>query len=376
MQLYSKLLIRNYTPIYIPAASFTSNGFYTSANFCREVLKLISSQTIENFSKYNSFKNRVLKHILDTSPDLVLLIDGLDEHEAMKKDINLKHFFNWIRDVKAIPVFSMRKEFWEERYGNITMAVGATRKVQDKIILSEWTNKDITAYIDLYLNHNKKLKKSQINRIKSLSEIVIRDEYKIYYGDIPKRPLFLEMIISDVINDEIKNRNLSELYEIYFKNKIYRDRAGSFDTFSPQRTLPFEMDVYKLCGIIFKILEKCTSKMYIVENQKIILKNEISSSDLDEFMKESNFTDILDILLHSVLVTSKERNNDDLQLRFAHFSFLEFFFAHRISKEVCFEGQKHWLDYYYEESTFKFIEEIISNGGNNYVNDSFIQKKQ
>lgn len=356
-KLYEHLISNSFTPIYLPVSSFSSDGFATSSCFCRDILKVISSSEMNGFTTYNHFQYRVLKNILDNNPRIVLLIDGMDEHKFFKKDINIKTFFNLIREIKAIPIFSLRKEFWEERFGNLSVAIGKARQIQDKLFLTEWDNEAIIDYIDKYLIENKLLKPKEIENLKQLQKIVLVNTYGDYYGDIPKRPLFLEMIIEDVIKNSITRKGLSELYKNYIQKKIIRDRFGSFESTSPDRILPGDWDIYQLTDIIFKIQEYCASKMYSIVNKKIILSNNINSLDIQEVIKKYEFSSILDVLLHSVLVTTEARKGENLQLKFAHFSFLEYFFALHVTN--CIENEPIWFSYIYEESTKNFIIEIL-----------------
>ena len=356
-KLYEKLKENSFTPLYLPVAAFTSEGLSKPLNFCSEILNLINSFKIESWKVYNNFKARVLKNIFDTSPNLILLIDGLDEHKFLRKDINLKALFNWIQDFKAIPIFSLRKEFWDERQGNINMAVGKSRKIQDKIFLSTWEEKDILNYINLYIVKRSLISLTQKAHIENLRAIIAERKYENYYGDIPKRPLFLEMIISDVINENIRNRSLSKLYEQYIIEKIYRDKTGNFTSFIMDRGLSLDVDMYKFKDLIFQILQYCASKMYLLENHNVILVNEILSSEIESFIRENYSMDLLNLLLHSVLVSAEERRGMNIKLKFSHFSFLEFFFAQYVTADCLINGI--WFSYKYDESVFRFIKEIL-----------------
>lgn len=175
------------------------------------------------------------------------------------------------------------------------------------------------------------------------------------------------MIISDVINNKLQSRCISDLYNEFITNKIFHDRKGVFKSFTPIRELPFEVDFYKLKDIIFNILELCASKMYIVDDDKIILVNNIKSNDIEKFIIDFKFNDILDLLLHSVLVPSEERKSANINLKFAHYSFLEYFFARYVVSVVETDGK--WLKLKYETTTLKFIKDILlSNGNKNLFN--------
>jgi hypothetical protein len=356
-KLYESLLENSFTPIYLPVSSFSSDGFASSLNFCRDVLKVIGSSSLEGFKTYNHFKYRVLKNILDNDPRIVLLIDGMDEHKFLKKDVNIKSFFNWIREIKAIPIFSLRKEFWEERFGNLSTAIGKARQIQDKIYLTEWSNVEIVDYIEKFIECNELLDFAEKKNLSDLKSKVLQNTYGNFYGDIPKRPLFLEMIIEDVIKNSVKSRRLTDLYKLYIQKKIIRDRYGSFQSFYPDRTLPSDWDINQLIDIIFKIQEFCASKMFSVFDNKVILSNSIQSPEIDNFIRGYGFTSVSDVLLHSVLVTLEERKVADIKLKFAHFSFLEYFFALHVKKSI--EKDDSWFSYIYDTSTMSFIVDLL-----------------
>lgn len=325
--------------LYIPVALFSRDDFLYTTKFASRLLKIIEGRDIDLSLTYNKVRSRLLHYQLQHENDqIILMIDGLDEQEELFKQDILKIFFKHISVFKCPIIFTIRKEMWDERYGNFSAALGkGNKKNKVKLMLDEWDDNDILSYLDIH-SHSVR---SGIRAKKNIAEfrrLVEKGSYEKYYGDIPRRPLFLEMLISDIGINRIQHRNISEIYSIYLKNKFLIDRQGAFSGHAAKRPLSVSEDINKTFGIIFAILSKVAAKMVIGidKSNSMILSSYIEEKTVEKILAESGIPKTVELMLHSVLVPFGVRTNDNISLKFAHKSFQEFFLARSIYQHILF----------------------------------------
>jgi hypothetical protein len=286
----------------------------------------------------------------------VLLLDGLDENENLYKLDVLKDMMGHLNLLKARVICGVRKEMWDERNGNFSIVLG-TQPKHKEIILTEWSNTEIMGYLQGYT--------ALVGKVPEyLSEfigLVKTDQYEAFYGDIPKRPLFLEMILADISVHGIRNRNISELYYDFFEKKFTIDRLGSFRQFSANRPASVSEDAFELLGLYFTVLARIAVRMAVGVNEQknMIVSNYIEEKHLKEVMNDLGLASTKEIVLNSVLVPSGVRTGQGLTLKFAHRSFQEFFFARGINNHLL-----HQLD---NRASLGDLDVIHSDGVNKFL---------
>ena len=330
LELFRKYKSQNQIPLYLPMPAFDDADLSSAGNICKKVMILISEHhdlDYKQFTEYFQLARRILQKILCNNPNIVIMFDGLDEHRYLNKFIGTKHFFHSLTDFKAIFLFGVRKSFWDDKKGNFLSAIGKQRTIQDKIQLTDWSNKDITKYIDLLLSTGSFTEEDTVFKFQDL---VKKNNYDKFFGDIPKRPLFLNMIIRKLNNkEEIKESNIHELYESFFIDKFIRDKEGSLKELISKRELSLEGDLLKQCYDIIEATEKIAEKSIHRPNEGNILelKEVLTEKEISQVLNDFGFKEVLEILLHSVLVSTSGRINNNLKLRFAHKSYQEYFVA-------------------------------------------------
>ena len=189
--------------------------------------------------------------------------------------------------------------------------------------------------------------------------MVAEGKYSEIYGDIPKRPLFLQMIISDLLTDPHSESKISiaSLYRKYLIQKVQRDLTGSFKDVILDRGLNNEEGLLSFNLKVFNALEDIASKMIIKENNTFFLQNIINNETVEKIIINYGFNSIIDFSLHSVLVPAEERRNFVFNLKFAHFSFLEYFIARYLLNEIIVNQE--WLNYKYEPSLLNFLTGLL-----------------
>lgn len=368
LELYHRCINDKLIPIYIPATILSNNAFSGTSSITREIFKILFDDIdSEESDKIVRFSSESMTSLLQNESSIILMFDGLDEHLQFYKIEGLRTLFNSTSEFKAPCIFSFRKSYWEERFEDFKLALAKSRIEKDYIFLVEWGEKEISDYIELFIEKNsERLKSNEIERLNHLKEIVNNNLYEQYYGDIPKRPLFLEMILRDIISGDIQKRNISELYLNYFLEKFDRDILGQFDKFAPQREM-LGFSVASLKAILIEIHECAARSCLKNENfdygQEAIIENMIHEKDIKQRMIHFGLSnDIAVFISISVLTPVSKRGNMNMKLKFVHKSFMEFFIARIICKELLVMDTNSILgdiEYYgrynYSDSILNFL---------------------
>lgn len=334
LNLYNKLNRNNILSVFLPLSFFRERSLYSTNDICRIVLEILfDDRKFDYHRNFDRLMAGVLKSMLGKRNDLILLFDGLDEHHAAYTPKGLQNIFLGTAKLSAECFFTMRKEFWDDKQENFSSALGPIKKKHQFYSLSEWSNTEILKFIDEYFAKGG-IEKAETERINEFRELVKHNNYDQFYGDIPRRPLFLKMLIVDIKNNRIKKRSLAEIYEQYLVEKFRIDRKSQF---SNKIRTPLKLekteDRYKVLGKIFQVLEKAAALTYYITTEKeCLLKPYITENQIEEeiqILKEKEFG-VTEILMNSILVPSGKRNNNEFCLKFAHKSFQEYFFARSI----------------------------------------------
>lgn len=349
LELYHRCINDKLIPIYIPATILGNNAFSGTSSITREIFKILFDDIdSEESDKIVRFSSESMTPLLQNENSIVLMFDGLDEHLQFYKLEGLRTLFNSTSEFKATCIFSFRKSYWEERFEDFKIALAKNKMNTDYIFLVEWGDKEISDYIELFIGKNmERLNQNELSRLRHLKQLINDNLYGQFYGDIPKRPLFLEMILRDVISGDIQQRNIGELYLNYFLEKFDRDILGQFDNFTPQREMPdFSIDLLKtvLLEIHESAARSCIKNEGINYGEEAVIENLIHEKEIRLRMTHGGFSnDIGKFILVSVLTPVSRRGNMNMKLKFAHKSFMEFFIAREICKELLFNDTNSLL---------------------------------
>jgi hypothetical protein len=214
---------------------------------------------------------------------------------------------------------------------NFTAAMRLAKSFQRSrvIHLDEWTKKQIKEFSNLA--------KPQIvgdrTQFALFQSAVLADDWKGRFGDIPKRPLFLKLIMDDYLCGIAEIKSVSSLYEAYFRRKIENDlfRLGSqLDTGRPLSRA--EMDLNVVVSALLDVLTAVAGSMAsgidedegVCELEPIIDEPTLRSIAEKHLIRIGGITEVI---THSVVVPIGPRQMRNMEFRFAHASFQEWFTA-------------------------------------------------
>lgn len=314
--------------LYLPAARFPDKALDRERDFMWTVLELLQDD-IDRNSELDEMRQATLKEIFKRDKSVVLIFDGIDEHPACWREGGLANVLGIFKTFNATCVFTVREEFLSERSGHFATAM-RNAPSRFTLQLTEWDESLILQYTRQW--REVAFLKSSEAYLDDFEQTVRNGRYVELYGDIPKRPLFLNMLLTDVAAGDLRNRNLADLYLSYFKNKFLADRATSVNQPTVRRPLGIHEDSEFACALLLEIMTLAAGRMYKNEVGLISLEPRLLESQLRECAELAGGSlDIASIAINSVLlpVGRRDANKDkgNINFTFAHKSFQEFFLA-------------------------------------------------
>ncbi|HHH54050.1 MAG TPA: toll/interleukin-1 receptor domain-containing protein, partial [Bacteroidetes bacterium] len=331
------------------------------------------------FGKKLDTKNIIIDAILVTEfrqllrfqKDIILLYDGLDEYRLSYSEQGLKQIFSCTTSFVCNSIFTLRKEFYDERNTTFNIALEVNqRPTYSYIELREWNDKEILEYIS-ELKSKVKNEKNSYGYLVDFEKLIKQKKYNDVYGDIPKRPLFLKMLCDDIMSGETKIKNISQLYESYLTKKFILDREGSSlpkkinypSSKKLNRPLSKEGDICSITDYIFELLAKISWEMITIDGIHVLYNESVDEKIVTKLMKleYDELNSIIELLLNSVLIPFDKRKRREFKAKFAHKSFQEYFLAYYLIF-VLFEEEEiniTALMLKYSQGTTKFCRYMV-----------------
>jgi len=197
--------------------------------------------------------------------------------------------------------------------------------------LLPWDAEQILALVEAFAQslHNK----NQQSHVHELAVLLRTKEFDQYYGDIPKRPLFLRFIMDCVATMGIHAVGRAQLMEEWIMMKITRDLTSPTLVGGTGR-LPIlgdEEGLTATLGLAYKAMEAASLAMTTVDEGKLELTPSCTLSDVQTVASNRRLDAIIDptgLVLNSLLIpVSNWHHTAELKLQFAHRAFQEYFLA-------------------------------------------------
>jgi hypothetical protein len=239
----------------------TTAALRATRSMARQVFVLKASGLVEKHSKHSLVNNftfvdeflaelpeedlPLITPLARTAMDIVfstvgtpavLVIDGLDESIALTHRGGLQWLFNSIAYFQIPVVLIARTEFWHSRTTDFATSFGMVAQVKGSaqrdlpvktVELLPWTTKEILAITKRMVS--RAANPTAQNHLKAFAELISTHGYDGLYGDIPKRPLFLRMILETAAQVGIHAMNRVQLVDEWMRTKIIRDYIGPLE---------------------------------------------------------------------------------------------------------------------------------------------------
>jgi hypothetical protein len=361
LTLFSKLRSEIAYPIFVPTTQLSRDAFANEKMFVANILDSLLQNDTDQVNEYTKgILREGLVGILRGTETSVLLLDGLDEHPICYRIDGISTLLQCMTHFNSYVVLTVRKEFWDERHGNFSAAMRMAKSFQRSLvlILGEWTRKQIEAYVTLA---DRDISPQESDRFGAFRSDVLSENWEGRFGDIPKRPLFLKLIMDDYRSGAAEIKTVSSLYEAYFRRKIENDlfKLGSqMDTGRPLSRA--ELDLNTVVDALLDLLTAVAGSMSSGINEDegwCQLEPTIDEKSLLSIIesRDVRIGGIPEVITHSLIVPVGPRQTRNMTFRFAHASFQEWFTArHYLSDEYVRENltQPH--------AVRRFIDELVT----------------
>jgi hypothetical protein len=328
--------------IYIPAASITKNintttGLLGQAISCAELLK---DSLPEDYPVHEMIAHEVIVATLKNGRvPLTVIFDGLDESIFFSRKGGIQHFMNMIKEELSVPVVLIaRSEYWYRREIDFSTSVGmkgtkTPRKVRDILLIEllKWNEDKMLELLERVRQQT--LTQEQSQRLDELKELISSGEYSKFYGDIPRRPLFLRFIIDTVLEGNPHQVSRGELFYEWICLKILRDIGNPKQFGGSRMAIATEEEEATTIELAFLAMTKAAALMIQIHDDTLEL---LPSCTLDDLLSSHQrlkaITDPTGLVLNSLLMPLKGALGEATRLAFAHRSFQEYFLARAIKE--------------------------------------------
>lgn len=330
--------------IYVPAAAIT-RSVQTTTDLLRQAVsleELLRDSAPEDYETHETVAREVLARILkrEDAP-LLLVLDGLDESVFFNERGGLQRLMNLIKEDVGIPVvMTARSEYWHRKEVDFatsfeTKVTKGPRKVRAVrlVELREWGKAEMLELIRRVRSETTDEEES--GRLSELERLIGSGGYADYYGDIPRRPLFLRFIIETVIRRAPHRVDRAQLVHEWVVQKILRD-IGNPQQFGGWRApIASETDAQTTIELAFLAMRHAAALMTkavegVLELQPSCRFDALASAH----PRLSAMSDPTGIALNSLLVPIKVPTGEASRVGFAHRLFQEFFLGLAISDGV------------------------------------------
>lgn len=325
--------------LYVPAARIpdTVNSSNDFLNACVDTHKLLEGFSLDDRPSLARLVPPVLHYLFkENQVPITVTLDGLDESIFFSRRGGIQWLFNMLRDVRVPVIMLARTEFWKARQQDFATAFGDPARKPDSIRRQEirifellpWNDAQILTlaekYHDWLMDDDKKM------RIQKLIAKIRSGEYTRFYGDIPRRPLFLRLVLDTVAERDLHHVDRTSLFEEWARLKILRDieRPMRWGPWGRAPILSSAEGAETTLALAFLAMTIAARKMTRVYHGKLELW---PSCDIEDILAEdrrlSRVDDPLGLFLNSLIVPVGTPGIGKQEVRFAHRAFQEFFLA-------------------------------------------------
>lgn len=273
-----------------------------------------------------------------------LLIDGLDESQWLAKRGRLQWLMNGLRDIRVPVILTTRTEFWRSKLSDFTTSFGIASKKDNKNIkkqqirqieLLPWTDDQIQR---LARRYGAILTDEQQRRnIGQFIDLVVSGEYLTYYGDIPRRPLFLRFILESVAEQGLQKEHRTSLFMRWARMKITRDLKNTTIHANQRRIgiVDNEEGLDTTVELAFVAMQRAATLMISNSGGRMELLPSCSMEDiLDSDRRLRSINDPTGLVLNSLLVPLEGEVPEGMErrVRFGHRVYQEVFLARHLCR--------------------------------------------
>ncbi|MBD2579512.1 hypothetical protein [Oscillatoria sp. FACHB-1406] len=327
-----------------------------------------------------SLSGATLAKTFEHSNEHILIFDGLDENRFYSDPSSegLKRLSETLVDIHCPIILVTRTAHFEESlYSELGSLVEVNNsrggsKVRRKaraIKLPVWSETHILQLLDkIFVDSGNKclLSKQGLKRLHKFRNLFLDNSYKEFYGDLPLNPLFLQFILSDVVERDIHKVNRPILIYQWIRRKIFRDIKKENRSFPVNKKVP-NNEILILVDKLLYLMELVSKSMTMAcENGTFKINDFTDYREIQEAVAKTFGTGqvkAIDLLLNSALTSNVTLTRDKYRatkqkITFTFKIFQEYFLA-------CYLVRNQECVALYPNNVKKFYEDIIKTEDEN-----------
>lgn len=330
--------------VYVPAGAITKSADNTS-NLLKQTVsldELLRDSEPEDYEVHEMVAREVLAKILkQEDAPLLLILDGLDESVFFNRRGGLQRLMNMIKeDVRVPVVMTARSEYWRRKEVDFATSfdiVGTKgpRKVRNVrlIELRQWGEAEMAELVRRVRAETTET--GGAARLGELESLIRSGRYEDFYGDIPRRPLFLRFIIETVRERDPHRVDRAQLVREWACQKILRDVGNPQQVGGRRVPIASEEEASTTVELAFLAITHAAALMTEVRDGMLEL---LPSCRFDELTaahpRLGSIEEPTGVVLNSLLVPVATPPGEASRVGFAHRLFQEYFLGLAVSEKI------------------------------------------
>ncbi len=329
-------------PIVYAAGARITKGTSGKKDFlqqCFDLEQLFSDFPAEDHETLELLSRAVIEYLLqDAESQTLMIIDGLDESAFLARRGGMQQLFNILQEIRSPIVLTLRTELWEQGIEGFAASLGQpaghgerrNRKIR-RIDLLSWGDDRIRMLIR---RHREAASDPTVQaRLEELAGLLDQGDLSSLYGDIPRRPLFLRLLLDTVMEEGVpaSGTGRARLLHDWVLRKLYRDIQAPVAAGGSGR-LPILSEgesEARAVDIAWEAMLEAAAAMTELVEGGLELAADCSLDAIRQSSTElARIEEPLGIFLNSLLLSAGPVPRGlPLRIRFAHRAFHEFFLA-------------------------------------------------
>jgi hypothetical protein len=263
--------------------------------------------------------------------EYALVLDGLDENRIYTTTQGISVLMNTLSELFCPVILTTRREHFLSTFRRFEpglLELGSKHGWKRPVRVCELFPWDRQLIIDFIADGIRYLanenRSSEAKRLSRLLKLVEDQEEDQFYGKLMTHPLFLRMILDDIVENGVRKMTEPELLLSWARIKINRDIG--------KRSKEIAQGWEYRDGFIEQILALMEEAAYVMTSVKegeVILSEYLWDESLISLARKhfGEAEAIVDVMLHSLLVPRYLYKNARFSVEFIFQVFHEFFFA-------------------------------------------------
>jgi hypothetical protein len=338
----ARAVARETRPILYVAGARISKETVSKKDFlqqCFDLEKLFSGFPAEDHPTLEKLSRGVIEYLLqDEESQTLMIIDGLDESAFLARRGGFQQLFNILQEVRSPIVLTLRTELWDRGAESFAAALGQpaghgekrNRKIR-RIDLLAWGDDRIQMLIRRY--QVAAVDPAVQVRLENLAGLVEQGELSQLYGDIPRRPLFLRLLLDTVMEEGLPAAGVGRARLLYdwALRKLIRDIQAPVAAGGAGRlAILYEGESEtRAVDLAWEAMLEAAAAMTESLEGSLELSGDCTLDAIRQSSPElARIEEPLGIFLNSLLLPAGPAARGlPLRIRFAHRAFHEFFLA-------------------------------------------------